>query len=97
MTVDKQLERMMRDLGEALVNTIATSPKIGNAVRRISHQGYSLYLVLNRDEGVQGAQIEITADQKPAKKPAFRLNKSDVSFLESVGIDATRPGRRRRA
>ncbi len=97
MTVDKRLKRMMRELGEALANAIATSPKIGDAVRRISHRGYSLYLVLNRDEDVHGAQIELTADQRPAKKPAFRLNKSDVSFLESVGIDATRPGRRRRA
>lgn len=97
MTVDNQLQRIMRDLGDALVNAITTSSSAGAVVRKIRHQGYSLYLVLDRNEGENGAQIELTADPAPPEKPVFRLNKGDVSFLESIGIDATRPGRRRRA
>ncbi len=98
MTVDKHLEQMMRDLGHALVEVIATCPEVGEKVRKIRRQGYSLYLVLDRDEGEKGAQIELTAGRTThSQKPVFLLNKGDVSFLESVGIDATRPGRRRRA
>ncbi len=98
MTVDNHLKRMMRDLGHALVNAITTSPRVGDALRKIRHQGYSLYLVLDRAEGEKGAQIELSAGRTtPSDKPVFQLNKGDVSFLESVGIDATRPGRRRRA
>ncbi len=97
MTVDNHLPRIIRDLGHALVKALAASPSVGDVVREIRHQGYSLYLVLDRKEGANGAQIELTADRSPTEKPIFRLNKGDVSFLESVGIDATRPGKRRRA
>ncbi len=98
MTVDNHLPRIIRDLGHALVKALAASPSVGDVVREIRHQGYSLYLVFDRKkEGDSGTQIELTADPSPAEKPVFRLNKGDVCFLESVGIDATRPGKRRRA
>lgn len=38
----------------------------------------------------------VTADRAPTTKPSFRLNTADVAFLRSVGIDGTRPARRRR-
>ncbi len=97
MPVDNDLKRVMRDLGHALVYAIASSPKVGEAVRRIRHEGYSLYLVLDREKGEKSARIQLTAGYDSAKKPGFLLNKGDVSFLKSVGIDATRPGKRRRA
>ena len=92
MAINDDLKKAMRNLGHA----IAASPKTADTVRRIRHQGYSLYLIVNRDEEESGARIELTSDQPRTKKPRFLLNKGDVSFLESVGIDATRPGRRRR-
>lgn len=97
MAVDNELKKVMRDLGQTLGHAIAASPKIADTVRRIRRQGYSLYLVLDRDEGESGTRIELSSGQTSSKKPGFLLNKGDVSFLESVGIDATRPGRRRRA
>ena len=93
MAVDNDLKKAVRDLGQAIV----ASPKTAETVRRIRHQGYSLYLVVNRDEEENGARIELTSDDTSTRKPSFVLNKGDVLFLESVGIDATRPGRRRRA
>jgi hypothetical protein len=42
------------------------------------------------------AQIEITTRRPTEREPAFLLDGSDVTFLKSLGIDATRPGRRRR-
>ena len=40
----------------------------------------------------------ITALQpvSPPRRPEFRLDADDVQLLHSMGIDATRPGRRRR-
>ena len=87
---------MMRDLGHALVHAITASPEAADTVRRIEHQGCSVHLVLDHNEGVSGTQIELTSSQPSSAKADFLLNKGDVSFLESVGIDATRPGRRRR-
>ncbi len=94
MAVDNDLKKVVRDLGHALGHAISASPKTAEAVRRIRNQGFSLYLVIDRDE--EGARIELTSGRASPRKPRFLLNKGDVSFLESVGIDATRPARRRR-
>ncbi len=92
MSVDHDLQKAIRDLERALT----ASPRAADTLRRIRRQGYSLYLVAERDEVESGARVELTSDQTASKTPGFLLNKGDVSFLESVGIDATRPGRRRR-
>lgn len=44
------------------------------------------------------ALASVVADRTtaPAAKASFRLNTADVAFLRSVGIDGTRPARRRR-
>jgi len=95
--VDQDLRTMMRELGHALVHAIAASPSAADTVRGIRQLGYSLCLVLGRDAGDSGTRIELTSSQVLETQPGFLLNKGDVSFLESVGIDATRSGRRRRA
>ena len=98
MPVDNHIKQMMQDLGHALVQAIATSPKVGAAVRKIQQEGHSLYLVLDRkDESERGARIELTTRQPTPKDPAFLLDKSDVSLLKSIGIDPTRSGKHRRA
>ena len=97
MPVDDPVKKMMQALGHALTQAIATSPEVSAAVRGIRQQGYSVYLVLERkEEGQQGARIELTTRQTKSKTPAFLLDKGDVSLLKSMGIDATRPGKRRR-
>lgn len=97
MPVDNHMKRMMQDLCQAFVQAIATSSHVGHAVSRIRQEGYSLHLVLSsRQEGERRAQIELTARHAPSREPAFRLDSSDVSLLKDLGIDAARPGRRRR-
>ena len=98
MSTDDDVKKMMQDLGHALTQAIATSPEVSAAVRGIRQQGYSLYLVLDRkEEGQRGARFELTTRQTKSEAPVFMLDKGDVSLLKSMGIDATRPGRRRRA
>ena len=98
MPIDEDVKKMMQDLGQALAQAIATSPEASGAVRGIRQRGYSLYLVLDRkEEGRRSARIELTTRQAPSHAPAFVLDKGDVSLLKSMGIDATRPARRRRS
>ena len=98
MTVDKHIRRMMQDLGQALVQAIASSSKVSQAVSRIQQEGYSVFLVLDRkQEGERDVQIELTSRKPAPKEPAFLLDKRDVSFLKTVGIDATRSAKRRRS
>ena len=98
MPIDDDTKKMMQELGHALTRAIATAPGVSAAVRGIRRQGYSLYLVLDREEeGQRGARIELTTRETSSKSPVFVLDKGDVSLLKSMGIDATRPGKRRRA
>jgi hypothetical protein len=49
--------------------------------------------------GSRGGALQRTPRQLPARasrEPSFRINGEDVAFLRSVGIDPTRPVRRRR-
>ncbi|MEM8959893.1 MAG: hypothetical protein AAGD38_00305 [Acidobacteriota bacterium] len=99
---EPQVRRMLNDLGRALVDAISASPPVSDAVRRMRDEGYRLQLILdckeeNGDDS-HGAQLELTARRpaSPSREPAFRLDNQDVSFLRALGIDPTRPARRRR-
>ena len=97
MPVERHIQRMMQDLGTALAQEIAGTSKVGEVVRRIRREGYSLYLVLgNAEEGNPTTQIEIGRRKNTQPPPAFRLDNEDVSLLKSLGIDGTRSARRRR-
>ncbi|MEM7350509.1 MAG: hypothetical protein AAF657_06865 [Acidobacteriota bacterium] len=96
MPVDNHIKQMIQDLGHALVQAIAASPEAADAIGKIRQEGYSLYLSLDRDEsGGREARIELTHRQSGPKEAAFVLDKGDVSLLKSLGIDATRSGKRR--
>ncbi len=101
MPVDNDLKQMVRELGQALARALSTAPTVADAVRRIRHQGCSLYLAIHCDAVDCGdesvTKIELNVGKANSKKPVFLLNKDDVSFLESVGIDPTRSGGRRRS
>lgn len=98
MPVDKHIKRMMLDLEIALTEAISTSPEIGDAVRKIRQEGYTLHLVLDRREESEGkTQIELVPRRPKAQEAVFILDKGDVSMLRALGIDPTRSGRRRRS
>lgn len=50
----------------------------------------------DRQAGRRGREQPVRRLPALRGEPAFRINGEDVSFLRSVGIDPTRPGRRRR-
>ena len=97
MPVNKHIKQLMLDLEKAFVEAASTSTDIGDAVRRIRHEGYTLHLVLDRqEESASRTQIELIPQRPSSKEAAFILDKGDVSMLRSLGIDPTRSGRRRR-
>jgi|RhiMethySRZTD1v2_1073278.scaffolds.fasta_scaffold754413_2 hypothetical protein len=91
--LDENLRQMLRDLGRALSQAIAESPEVGETLRRIESEGYSLHLVLDckRD----GESPTPAAPRAAAGgEPVFRINGDDLFFLRSCGIDPTRRRRR---
>ena len=99
---------MLKELGEAINESISGSGRVHDSIQRIRDEGYNLYMVLdakvgvNRRDSVRAPRRRIV---KPELEPAepvgerasFRINVKDLRFLKSVGIDPTRKVRARRA
>ncbi len=93
---------MLRDLGRALAEAITDSSDVTDALRKLHEEGYSLFILLDRQEvaGSEGSGEELEAEPSAAQAPAqslvrrgepiFRIHGGDLSFLRSIGIDPTR-------
>lgn len=66
-------------------------------MKKIRQQGWSLYLVVDQKQNDDTLEaFELSDSVAPSRKPVFRINGKDLSFLRSIGIDPTRRLRRRR-
>lgn len=110
MAENDQLEKLLQELGRAMAEAMASSADVTAAVHRIRQEGFSLYLVLDGADSDHCLQLEISTIEAPSlgtvvegapeersRDPEFRLDGRDVAILQSLGIDATRSGKRRRS
>jgi hypothetical protein len=113
MELSDHLREMLKELGQAINESISGSGRVHDSIQRIRDEGYNLYMVLDAKVGVnrrearltrvrRGAARELVADdaeETPSaeERAAFRINLKDLRFLRSVGIDPTRKVRKRRA
>jgi hypothetical protein len=88
--VDQQLKQLMKELGEAINESLADSDQIAEVVSRIKEGGYDIFLVLEATIGVSKQ-----GDKAPDKtslvttlttNPTFKVNDQDVKFLKSLRI-----------
>lgn len=92
--MNDNLQRILKDLGRAVLEAISDSDEVNETIDRVRAEGYTLTMQLNcnRDTAV--------AEGKPAEpsrlEPTFRIDGQDLSFLQSIGIDPTRRRLRRR-
>ena len=106
MELNDHLREMLKELGQAINESISGSGRVHDSIQRIRDEGYNLYMVLdakvgvNRRESRGGSRGRSSASraQEPAtgERAAFRINVKDLRFLKSVGIDPTRKVRNRR-
>ncbi len=91
---------MLRDLGRALSEAITESSDVTDALRKLHREGYSLFILLDRQETPDGEEREDEAGPAhvaaPRGEPVFRIHGGDLSFLRSIGIDPTRRVKGRR-
>ena len=105
MELNDHLREMLKELGQAINESISGSGRVHDSIQRIRDEGYNLYMVLdakvgvNRREGRGGSKSR-AGSRGPApateERAAFRINVKDLRFLKSVGIDPTRKVRNRR-
>src|SRR5262249_27232267 len=88
--VDQQLKQLMKELGEAINESLADSDQIADVVSRIKEGGYDIFLVLEATIGVSKPG-EKTADKTSlvttlTSNPEFKISDQDLKFLKSLKI-----------
>lgn len=106
MELNDHLREMLKELGQAINESISGSGRVHDSIQRIRDEGYNLYMVLDAKVGVnkpagrkprRGSAVEdVDVDESSTSERAtFRINVKDLRFLKSLGIDPTRKVRRR--
>lgn len=95
--MDSEIRQALREIEQVLMDAIASSPEAGHALQRLRESGFSVYLAVDCADGDEGeAQpLELPASAETIETPVFRIDRRDLSFLRSIGIDPTRETRRR--
>jgi hypothetical protein len=107
MEINDDLREMLKELGQAINESISGSGRVHDSVQRIRDEGYNLYMVLDAKVGVNrrtpraGMRRRSGSEAGKAvatigEQAAFRINIKDLRFLKSMGIDPTRKVRARR-
>ena len=88
--MDQQLKQLMKELGEAINESLADSDSIAEVVSRIKEGGYDIFLVLEATIGVS-KQGEKTPDKTSlvttmSSNPELKVSDQDLKFLKSLRI-----------
>ena len=88
--MDEQLKRMMKELGEAINETLSSSESISGAIATIRNSGYDVFLVLEATIGFNKRSEESPEEPVLAESDEVeaRLNitSQDIKFLKSLKI-----------
>ncbi len=110
MELSDHLRAMLKELGQAINESISGSGRVHDSIQKIRDEGYNLYMVLDAKVGVNKregrsrsrrataiASAEPEESSSSSERAAFRINLKDLRFLKSLGIDPTRKVRTRKA
>ncbi len=87
--VDKRLNSMMKELGDAINNSLSDSDQIAEVISRIKAGGYDVFVVLEATIGFnqRDADDDETAPVNTQRADVdFEMTSQDVKFLKSLRI-----------
>jgi hypothetical protein len=87
-TVDQELKKLMKELGEAINQAVADSDQISDVMARIKASGHDVFLVLEATIGFNqrdGAQESSTQKDFPSSGK-LEVTSQDLKFLRSMRI-----------
>ncbi|HEY4054187.1 MAG TPA: hypothetical protein VGL74_10605 [Terriglobales bacterium] len=88
--VDQQLKQLMKELGEAINESLADSDQIAEVVSRIKDGGYDIFLVLEATIGVSRPGEKGTDKSSLVTtlttNPELKISDQDLKFLKSLRI-----------
>ena len=88
--MDQQLKNLMKELGEAINESLADSDQIAEVVTRIKDGGYDIFLVLEATIGVSRPGEKSTEKTSLvttlSSNPELKISDQDLKFLKSLRI-----------
>jgi pentose-5-phosphate-3-epimerase len=88
--VDPQLKQLMKELGDAINESLSDSEQISEVVSRIKEGGYDIFLVLEATIGVskQGEKVpdKTSLVTTMSSNPELKVSDQDLKFLKSLRI-----------
>jgi len=93
--VDQRLKQLMKELGEAINESLSEAEPIAAVIGKIKGEGYDVFLVLeatvgfnrHEEEEEEEAKTELVRGNKTmSATPELKVNAQDVRFLKSLRI-----------
>jgi hypothetical protein len=86
----------MKQLGEAINDSISDSEQIAEVISRVRADGYDIFVVLEATVGFNAREPEAVVDESsPQSEPELHINQQDAHFLKSLRISVEpKPGRK---
>jgi len=86
--MDTQLENLMRQLGEAINESISSSAQVADVIARVKSGGYDVFVVLEATVGFNQRDEHAPAVPTPARpgEPDPHFSVQDARFLKSLRI-----------
>jgi len=82
--VDQELKKLMKELGEAINESLADSEQIADVVSRIKEGGYDIFLVLEATIGFSKSGSREAAEVSTFD---FKVEKSDPAPIKMTPLD----------
>ncbi len=88
--MDQQLKQLMKELGDAINESLADSDSIAEVVSRIKEGGYDIFLVLEATIGVskpgEKSPDKTSLVTTLSSNPELKVNDQNLKFLKSLRI-----------
>ena len=86
--MDNELKALMKELGEAINQSVAESDQIADVMARIKDGGYDVFLVLEATIGFNHREAagETSLAKKPGSSGELDITSQDLKFLRSLRI-----------
>ena len=90
--MEQRLQKLMKELGQAINESISDSEQIAEVIAKIKSGGYDVFLVLEATIGFNKREEEESSLVSFKKSdPDFKVSPQDMKFLKSlrISIDQT--------
>ncbi len=90
--MNQRLKQLMKELGEAINESLAESDQIAEVISKIKAGGYDVFLVLeatigfNKHEDQPAGKPTLVKSNSSKTGPEFKITANDQKFLKSLRI-----------